>query len=114
MERRKRSGTTRTSYTSPCIDTTTASSTLQAATEPQIWWEPHRASGGTCIEQQGRVPVDCRPSKLRIPGRCVNIPWPGAGMTDADYLLAFQRVVMPIAYEFAPDFVLGECAGCRE
>lgn len=31
-------------------------------------------------------------------------------MTDADYLLAFQRVVMPIAYEFAPDFVLGERA----
>lgn len=29
-------------------------------------------------------------------------------MTDADYLYAFQRIVMPIAYEFAPDFVLGE------
>lgn len=29
-------------------------------------------------------------------------------MGDADYLYAFQRIVMPIAYEFAPDMVLGE------
>ena len=38
--------------------------------------------------------------------RCVNIPWSGPGATDADYLYAFQRVVMPIAYEFSPDFVI--------
>lgn len=30
------------------------------------------------------------------------------GMGDADYVYAFQQVVMPIAYEFAPDVVLGE------
>ena len=30
------------------------------------------------------------------------------GMGDADYVYAFQQVVMPIAYEFAPDIVLGE------
>lgn len=29
-------------------------------------------------------------------------------MTDADYVAAFQKIVMPIAYEFRPDFVLGE------
>lgn len=29
-------------------------------------------------------------------------------MTDADYVAAFQKVVMPIAYEFRPDFVLGK------
>jgi len=28
-------------------------------------------------------------------------------MGDADYLYAFQRVIMPIAYEFAPDLVIG-------
>lgn len=38
---------------------------------------------------------------------CVNIPWDGEGATDADYIYAFQKVVMPIAYEFAPDFVIG-------
>jgi hypothetical protein len=31
-------------------------------------------------------------------------------MGDADYLYAFQRIVMPIAYEFAPDFVIGQLA----
>lgn len=29
-------------------------------------------------------------------------------MGDTDYLYAFQQVVMPIAYEFNPDMVLGE------
>lgn len=28
-------------------------------------------------------------------------------MTDADYIYAFQQVVMPIAHEFKPDFVIG-------
>ncbi|KAF7315593.1 hypothetical protein MIND_00074700 [Mycena indigotica] len=42
------------------------------------------------------------------PGRgySVNIPWPTAGMGDADYLHAFQKIVMPIAMEFAPDLVI--------
>ena len=28
-------------------------------------------------------------------------------MSNADYIYAFQQIVMPIAYEFAPDFVIG-------
>ena len=32
-------------------------------------------------------------------------------MGDADYLYAFQRIVMPIAYEFAPEFVIGGSQG---
>lgn len=31
-------------------------------------------------------------------------------MGDADYIYAFQRVVMPIAQEFDPDFVIGKCS----
>jgi histone deacetylase 6 len=29
-------------------------------------------------------------------------------MGDADYLYAFQKLVMPIAYEFAPELVISE------
>jgi acetoin utilization deacetylase AcuC-like enzyme len=29
-------------------------------------------------------------------------------MGDGDYIFAFQQVVMPIAYEFNPDFVIGK------
>lgn len=36
----------------------------------------------------------------------VNIPWPTKGMTDADYIHAFQQIVMPIALEFAPELVI--------
>ncbi|EXJ94322.1 histone deacetylase 6/10 [Capronia coronata CBS 617.96] len=39
-------------------------------------------------------------------GKNVNIPWPTKGMGDGDYMYAFQHVVMPIATEFNPDFVV--------
>lgn len=29
-------------------------------------------------------------------------------MGDADYLLAFQQIVMPVAYEFDPDLVISK------
>lgn len=40
----------------------------------------------------------------------VNIPWPEKGMGDADYIHAFQRIVMPIAMEFAPELVISAWA----
>lgn len=36
----------------------------------------------------------------------VNIPWNKKGMTDMEYMLAFQSIVMPIAYDFDPELVL--------
>jgi histone deacetylase 6 len=39
-------------------------------------------------------------------GSNINIPWPVAGMGDADYIYAFNQVVMPICYEFDPDLVI--------
>lgn len=39
-------------------------------------------------------------------GRNVNIPWPKQGMGNAEYMRAFQKIVMPIAQEFDPDLVM--------
>jgi histone deacetylase 6 len=39
-------------------------------------------------------------------GRNVNIPWPEGDMGDAEYLAAFQQIVMPIAFEYQPDLVI--------
>lgn len=39
-------------------------------------------------------------------GKNVNVPWSKKGMGDADYIYAFQQVVMPIATEFDPDLVI--------
>nr|KAG5705614.1 hypothetical protein BaRGS_034812 [Batillaria attramentaria] len=36
----------------------------------------------------------------------VNIPWSREKMGNAEYMAAFQRIVMPIAYEYAPELVL--------
>ena len=41
-------------------------------------------------------------------GRTVNVPWP-AGMGDAEYLAAFDRVLLPIAGAFEPQLVLVSC-----
>jgi len=38
-------------------------------------------------------------------GFTVNVPWPG-GMGDAEYLTAFDRVLLPIAHAFDPELVL--------
>ncbi|XP_012278697.1 histone deacetylase 6 isoform X2 [Orussus abietinus] len=39
-------------------------------------------------------------------GFTVNIPWNKKGMGDAEYIAAFQQIVMPIAYQFNPQLVL--------
>lgn len=36
----------------------------------------------------------------------VNIPWNKHKMGDSDYIAAFQRIIMPIAYEYNPELVL--------
>jgi acetoin utilization deacetylase AcuC-like enzyme len=41
-------------------------------------------------------------------GRTVNVAWP-AGMGDAEYLAAFDRVLLPIARAFEPELVLVSC-----
>ncbi|KAF4625043.1 hypothetical protein G7Y89_g13124 [Cudoniella acicularis] len=39
-------------------------------------------------------------------GKNVNIAWHAQKMGDGEYMAAFQRIVMPIAYEFNPDLVV--------
>lgn len=39
-------------------------------------------------------------------GRTVNIPFSSGPMGDLEYQMAFQRVVLPVAYQFNPDLVM--------
>ncbi|KAM9828612.1 histone deacetylase 6 isoform X2 [Syngnathus typhle] len=39
-------------------------------------------------------------------GRNINLAWATAGKSDADYVCAFQQLLLPIAYEFQPELVL--------
>jgi acetoin utilization deacetylase AcuC-like enzyme len=56
--------------------------------------------------------VKAKDSESTLPIKCfslsrnVNIPWAVDGVGDADYIYAFQKVVMPIAYEFNPQLVI--------
>ncbi|XP_067096695.1 histone deacetylase 6 isoform X1 [Osmerus mordax] len=39
-------------------------------------------------------------------GYTINLPWNKTGMKDADYIAAFQQLLLPVAYEFQPQLVL--------
>lgn len=39
-------------------------------------------------------------------GTTINVAWNGPGFGDADYLYAFTRLILPVAHEFNPDFVI--------
>lgn len=39
-------------------------------------------------------------------GANINVAWSGRGYGDAEYLAAFDRIVMPVGREFSPDLVL--------
>ncbi|XP_077370269.1 protein deacetylase HDAC6 isoform X2 [Festucalex cinctus] len=39
-------------------------------------------------------------------GRNINLAWATAGKSDADYMCAFQQLLLPVAYEFQPELVL--------
>ena len=39
-------------------------------------------------------------------GHNINVPWPEKGLSDADYLAAFDLLVLPVARAFAPDLVI--------
>ncbi|KAF9501558.1 hypothetical protein BDN71DRAFT_1501269 [Pleurotus eryngii] len=70
-----------------------------------LYMSLHRYDNGTFYPCG---PFGCLDSCGEGPGLgfSVNVPWPSAGMGDADYLLAFQKIIMPIAMEFAPEMVI--------
>lgn len=39
-------------------------------------------------------------------GTTINVAWPRGGMTDGDYISAFLSILLPVAYEFAPELVI--------
>lgn len=67
----------------------------------------HRHDGGRFYPASDYGAMDVTGSGPGI-GKSVNIPWPRGGFGDAEYIYAFQKIVMPIAYEFAPELVISE------
>lgn len=65
----------------------------------------HRYDNGTffpCSPDANYRAVGSGPGK----GFTVNIPWNRKGMGDTEYFCAFTNIVLPIAYEYAPELVL--------
>ncbi|KAI7849184.1 hypothetical protein BDC45DRAFT_449100 [Circinella umbellata] len=70
-----------------------------------LYMSLHRYEGGTFYPQDNHGTASyCGRGNGK--GSTVNIPWPNNGMTDGDYLYAFEQVVMPIAREFGPSLVI--------
>lgn len=100
MEPSVRSMTIRASYISPYTDTNREHFTLvvHSVVCNLVAKVPDLDSKMNSFKV-GAFPSD-------VPLSSVNIPWPESGMTDADYIYAFQKIVMPIAMEFAPELVI--------
>lgn len=73
--------------------------------EPRVLYlSLHRYDGGNYYPFTGAA-TECGRENAR--GTNVNIPWTGkTPIGNAEYLAAFERVVMPIAHEFEPELVL--------
>ena len=57
----------------------------------------------------GFFPQTGKPDELgkgRGEGFNINIAWSSAGMGDAEYMLAFSRIITPIALQFQPELVI--------
>lgn len=65
----------------------------------------HRYDNGTFFPKNIDANFDVV-GKGRGEGFNVNIPWNKKGMTDLEYIMAMQQIVLPIAYEFNPELVL--------
>ncbi|XP_021849863.2 histone deacetylase 15 [Spinacia oleracea] len=63
----------------------------------------HRHEGGNFYPGTGAAH---EVGTMGAEGYCVNVPWSCGGVGDNDYIFAFEHVVLPIAQEFVPDFII--------
>lgn len=70
-----------------------------------LYFSVHRYEGGSFWPHLPES--DCRfVGSGRAEGRNINLAWNKTGMTDADYITAFQQLLLPVAHEFQPQLVL--------
>lgn len=74
-----------------------------------LYFSIHRYEGGSFWPHLPESDSQCVGSG-RAEGRNINLPWNQTGMSDGDYITAFQRLLLPVAHEFQPQLVL-VCAG---
>mmetsp|Transcript_12437 Transcript_12437/g.30616 ORF Transcript_12437/g.30616 Transcript_12437/m.30616 type:complete len:653 (-) Transcript_12437:237-2195(-) len=70
-----------------------------------LYFSVHRYDHGTFYPGS----TDAGPKKVggeRAEGYNMNVAWNGGGMGDGDYIGMFHQLLLPVAYEFAPQLVL--------
>ncbi|XP_062855523.1 histone deacetylase 6 [Trichomycterus rosablanca] len=70
-----------------------------------LYFSIHRYEGGSFwphLPESDSSTVGSGPGE----GYNINVPWNKTGMQDGDYAAAFQRLLLPLAYEFQPQLVL--------
>ncbi|XP_075812764.1 protein deacetylase HDAC6 isoform X2 [Microtus pennsylvanicus] len=70
-----------------------------------LYMSLHRYDRGTFFPM-GDEGASSQVGRAAGTGFTVNVPWNGPRMGDGDYLTAWHRLVLPIAYEFNPELVL--------
>lgn len=70
-----------------------------------LYFSVHRYEGGSFWPHLPESSCQCVGSEP-AEGRNINVAWNKTEMTDADYITAFQQVLLPVAHEFQPQLVL--------
>ncbi|KAF9958801.1 Histone deacetylase hda1 [Mortierella alpina] len=71
-----------------------------------VYCSIHRYEGGSFYPGDPVAAAHTAVGRGAGRGRNINIPWPCKGMGDSEYIYTFNKVIMPIVYEFSPDFIL--------
>ena len=64
----------------------------------------HRSDGGKFYPGTGFA-KEIGDKKKQSLGTNLNIPWPCRGLGDKEYVVAFEKILMPLCYQFKPDVV---------
>ena len=70
------------------------------------WWDGGGIVQSSHTHQCHSPPTITQVGAERGAGYNINIPWPDGGMGDAEYLAAFDDIIMPVAAVFNPQLVL--------
>lgn len=79
--------------------------------DPNVFYVSiHRYDNGNFYPGSYAASHLCVGGEGEAKGKNLNVPWPCQGFGDEDYIYAFHKLIMPMAYEFDPDVVISACS----
>mmetsp|Transcript_19676 Transcript_19676/g.29376 ORF Transcript_19676/g.29376 Transcript_19676/m.29376 type:complete len:626 (+) Transcript_19676:112-1989(+) len=68
-----------------------------------LYFSIHRYENGSFFPGTGKITSVGKGAGV---GKTINVPLPGSGFGDTEYIQIFEQILIPVAREFAPDLLL--------